>query len=412
MNRNAPEGAFFYFQGGIFMSRHFFTSESVTEGHPDKICDQISDAVLDAILEQDKLGRVACETVVTTGMIMCMGEISTTADVDIPKIARQVVIDIGYDRAKYGFDGHTCSVLTTIDEQSADIAMGVNEAYEYREENNEDDGLSNGAGDQGIMFGFACDETPELMPLPISLAHKLSLKLTEVRKDGTLRYLRPDGKSQVTVEYDDGKPVRVDAVVISSQHSADISLEQLRKDIEEFVIRAVIPADLMDENTKFFINPTGRFVVGGPQGDSGLTGRKLIVDTYGGYSRHGGGAFSGKDPTKVDRSAAYAARYIAKNIVAAGLASKCEVQLSYAIGVAKPISILVDTFGTGKVDKDKLSEAVSKVFDLRPAAIIEMLDLRKPQYRQLAAYGHMGREDLGVAWEKTDKADAIKAALA
>ena len=384
------------------MSRHFFTSESVTEGHPDKICDQISDAVLDAILEQDKLGRVACETVVTTGMIMCMGEISTTADVDIPKIARQVVIDIGYDRAKYGFDGHTCSVITTIDEQSADIAMGVNEAYEYREENNEDDGLSNGAGDQGIMFGFACDETPELMPLPISLAHKLSLKLTEVRKDGTLRYLRPDGKSQVTV----------DAVVISSQHSADISLEQLRKDIEEFVIRAVIPADLMDENTKFFINPTGRFVVGGPQGDSGLTGRKLIVDTYGGYSRHGGGAFSGKDPTKVDRSAAYAARYIAKNIVAAGLASKCEVQLSYAIGVAKPISILVDTFGTGKVDEDKLSEAVSKVFDLRPAAIIEMLDLRKPQYRQLAAYGHMGREDLGVAWEKTDKADAIKAALA
>ena len=394
------------------MSRHFFTSESVTEGHPDKICDQISDAVLDAILEQDKLGRVACETVVTTGMIMCMGEISTTADVDIPKIARQVVIDIGYDRAKYGFDGHTCSVLTTIDEQSADIAMGVNEAYEYREENNEDDGLSNGAGDQGIMFGFACDETPELMPLPISLAHKLSLKLTEVRKDGTLRYLRPDGKSQVTVEYDDGKPVRVDAVVISSQHSADISLEQLRKDIEEFVIRAVIPADLMDENTKFFINPTGRFVVGGPQGDSGLTGRKLIVDTYGGYSRHGGGAFSGTDPTKVDRRAAYAARDIAKNIVAAGLASKCEVQLSYAIGVAKPISILVDTFGTGKVDEDKLSEAVSKVFDLRPAAIIEMLDLRKPQYRQLAAYGHMGREDLGVAWEKTDKADAIKAALA
>ena len=403
MNRNAPEGAFFYFQGGIFMSRHFFTSESVTEGHPDKICDQISDAVLDAILEQDKLGRVACETVVTTGMIMCMGEISTTADVDIPKIARQVVIDIGYDRAKYGFDGHTCSVITTIDEQSADIAMGVNEAYEYREENNEDDGLSNGAGDQGIMFGFACDETPELMPLPISLAHKLSLKLTEVRKDGTLRYLRPDGKSQVTVEYDDGKPVRVDAVVISSQHSADISLEQLRKDIEEFVIRAVIPADLMDENTKFFINPTGRFVVGGPQGDSGLTGRKLIVDTYGGYSRHGGGAFSGKDPTKVDRSAAYAARYIAKNIVAAGLASKCEVQLSYAIGVAKPISILVDTFGTGKVDEDKLSEAVSKVFDLRPAAIIKTLDLRRPQYRQLAAYGHMGREDLGVAWEKTDK---------
>ncbi len=393
------------------MSKYFFTSESVTEGHPDKICDQISDAVLDAMLEQDELSRVACETVVTTGMIMCMGEISTKARVDIPKIARQVVAEIGYDRAKYGFDAHTCAVLTTIDEQSPDIAMGVNEAYEYREQNDSDDGLSNGAGDQGIMFGYACNETPELMPLPISLAHKLALKLTEVRKDGTLRYLRPDGKSQVTIEYDNGKPVRVDAVVISSQHSADISLDQLRKDIEEFVIREVIPAELMDENTKIFINPTGRFVVGGPQGDSGLTGRKIIVDTYGGYSRHGGGAFSGKDPTKVDRSAAYAARYIAKNIVAAGLADKCEVQLSYAIGVAKPISILVDTFGTGKVDEEKLSEAVDKVFDLRPAAIIKMLDLRKPQYRKLAAYGHMGREDLGVAWEKTDKAEAIKAAL-
>ncbi len=393
------------------MSKYFFTSESVTEGHPDKICDQISDAVLDAMLEQDELSRVACETVVTTGMIMCMGEISTKARVDIPKIARQVVAEIGYDRAKYGFDAHTCAVLTTIDEQSPDIAMGVNEAYEYREQNDSDDGLSNGAGDQGIMFGYACNETPELMPLPISLAHKLALKLTEVRKDGTLRYLRPDGKSQVTIEYDDGKPVRVDAVVISSQHSADISLDQLRKDIEEFVIREVIPAELMDENTKIFINPTGRFVVGGPQGDSGLTGRKIIVDTYGGYSRHGGGAFSGKDPTKVDRSAAYAARYIAKNIVAAGLADKCEVQLSYAIGVAKPISILVDTFGTGKVDEEKLSAAVDKVFDLRPAAIIKMLDLRKPQYRKLAAYGHMGREDLGVAWEKTDKAEAIKAAL-
>ncbi|MBQ8124004.1 MAG: methionine adenosyltransferase, partial [Ruminococcus sp.] len=383
----------------------------VTEGHPDKICDQISDAVLDAMLEQDELSRVACETVVTTGMIMCMGEISTKARVDIPKIARQVVAEIGYDRAKYGFDAHTCAVLTTIDEQSPDIAMGVNEAYEYREQNDSDDGLSNGAGDQGIMFGYACNETPELMPLPISLAHKLALKLTEVRKDGTLRYLRPDGKSQVTIEYDNGKPIRVDAVVISSQHSADISLDQLRKDIEEFVIREVIPAELMDENTKIFINPTGRFVVGGPQGDSGLTGRKIIVDTYGGYSRHGGGAFSGKDPTKVDRSAAYAARYIAKNIVAAGLADKCEVQLSYAIGVAKPISILVDTFGTGKVDEEKLSAAVDKVFDLRPAAIIKMLDLRKPQYRKLAAYGHMGREDLGVAWEKTDKAEAIKAAL-
>lgn len=394
------------------MSKRFFTSESVTEGHPDKICDQISDAVLDAILEQDKFGRVACETAVTTGMILCMGEITTTADIDIPRIARQVVSEIGYDRAKYGFDAHTCSVLTSIDEQSSDIAMGVNEAFEYREENNESDGLSNGAGDQGIMFGYACNETPELMPLPISLAHKLALRLTEVRKDGTLRYLRPDGKTQVTVEYDDGKPVRIDAVVVSSQHSADINMNQLRSDIEEFVIRPVIPKELFDENTKIFINPTGRFVVGGPQGDSGLTGRKIIVDTYGGYSRHGGGAFSGKDPTKVDRSAAYAARYIAKNIVAAGLADKCEVQLSYAIGVAEPISVLVDTFGTGRVDEDKLSEAVTKVFDLRPSAIIEMLDLRKPQYRKLASYGHMGREDLGAAWEKTDKADMIKSALA
>ncbi|MBO5163300.1 MAG: methionine adenosyltransferase [Ruminococcus sp.] len=393
------------------MKKVFFTSESVTEGHPDKICDQISDAILDAMLEQDENSRVACETVVTTGMIMCMGEISTKAKVDIPKIARKVVADIGYDRAKYGFDAHTCSVLTTIDEQSPDIAMGVNEAYEYREENGESDGLSNGAGDQGIMFGYACNETPELMPLPISLAHKLAMKLTEVRKDGTLRYLRPDGKSQVTVEYHDDKPVRVDAVVVSSQHSADVSLEQLRRDIEEYVIRAVIPAELLDENTKFYINPTGRFVVGGPQGDSGLTGRKIIVDTYGGYSRHGGGAFSGKDPTKVDRSAAYAARYIAKNIVAAGLADKCEVQLSYAIGVAKPISILVDTFGTGKADESLISEAVSKLFDLRPSAIIKMLDLKKPQYRRLAAYGHMGREDLGTAWEKTDKAEALRAAV-
>ena len=393
------------------MNRFFFTSESVTEGHPDKICDQISDAILDAILEQDKNGRVACETAVTTGMIFCMGEISTTAKVDIPKIARQVVADIGYDRAKYGFDAHTCSVITSIDEQSADIAMGVNEAFEYREENNENDGLSNGAGDQGIMFGFACNETPEFMPLPVSLAHKLALKLTEVRKDGTLRYLRPDGKTQVTIKYVDGKPARVDAVVVSSQHSADITLGQLRKDIEAFVIRAVIPEELIDENTKIFINPTGRFVIGGPQGDSGLTGRKIIVDTYGGYSRHGGGAFSGKDPTKVDRSAAYAARYIAKNIVAAGLAEKCEVQLSYAIGVANPVSILVDTFGTGKVTDEKLAEAVEKVFDLRPTAIIEMLELRKPQYRRLAAYGHMGREELGVAWEKTDKAELIKKAL-
>ena len=390
------------------MKKVFFTSESVTEGHPDKICDQISDAVLDAMLEQDENSRVACETVVTTGMIMCMGEITTKAKVDIPKIARQVVKEIGYDRAKYGFDCHTCSVLTTIDEQSPDIAMGVNEAYEYREENGENDGLSNGAGDQGIMFGYACNETPELMPLPISLAHKLALKLTDVRKDGTLRYLRPDGKSQVTVEYHDDKAVRVDAVVVSSQHSADISLDQLRRDIEEYVIRAVIPAELMDENTKIFINPTGRFVVGGPQGDSGLTGRKIIVDTYGGYSRHGGGAFSGKDPSKVDRSAAYAARYIAKNVVASGLADKCEIQLSYAIGVAKPISILVDTFGTGKADEAAISEAVAKTFDLRPSAIVNMLELKKPQYRQLAAYGHMGREDLGVAWERTDKAETLR----
>lgn len=393
------------------MSKVFFTSESVTEGHPDKICDQISDAVLDAILEQDKNGRVACETIITTGMILCMGEISTTARIDIPKIARQVVADIGYDRAKYGFDAHTCSILTSIDEQSSDIAMGVNEAFEYRENNDENDGLSNGAGDQGIMFGYACNETPELMPLPISLAHKLAMRLTEVRKNGTLRYLRPDGKTQVTVEYIDGKPARIDAVVVSSQHSADISLNQLRKDIEEYVIREIIPENLIDDETKIFINPTGRFVIGGPQGDSGLTGRKIIVDTYGGYSRHGGGAFSGKDPTKVDRSAAYASRYIAKNIVAAGLADKCEVQLSYAIGVAKPVSILVDTFGTGKVSEDKLSEAVEKIFDLRPAAIIEMLNLRKPQYRKLAAYGHMGREELNVAWEKTDKVEQLKSAV-
>jgi len=393
------------------MNKVLFTSESVTEGHPDKICDQISDAVLDAILEQDKFARVACETVTTTGMVMCMGEISTKAKIDIPKIVRDVVIDIGYDRAKYGFDGHTCAVMTTIDEQSPDIAMGVNEAYEYREENDESDGLSNGAGDQGIMFGYACNETDELMPLPISLAHKLAMKLTEVRKDGTLRYLRPDGKSQVTVEYIDGKPARVDAVVVSSQHSADVSLDQIRRDIIDYVIKPIIPEEFIDENTKYFINPTGRFVVGGPQGDSGLTGRKIIVDTYGGYSRHGGGAFSGKDPTKVDRSAAYAARYIAKNIVAAGLAEKCEVQLAYAIGVAQPVSVLVDTFGTSSIDDSSIAEAVKKVFDLRPAAIIEMLDLRKPQYRKLAAYGHMGREELGVAWEKTDKANEIKAAL-
>ena len=392
------------------MARCLFTSESVTEGHPDKICDQISDAVLDAILEKDKNARVACETACTTGMVLCMGEITTNAYVDIQSIARNVIIDIGYDRAKYGFDGHTCAILTSIDEQSSDIAMGVNSALEYRD-NGEETDFATGAGDQGIMFGYACKETPELMPMPISLAHKLSLKLTEVRKDGTLRYLRPDGKSQVTVEYENGKPVRVDAIVVSSQHGAEVPLETIRADIQEYVIKPVVPAELMDENTKIFINPTGRFVIGGPQGDSGLTGRKIIVDTYGGYSRHGGGAFSGKDPTKVDRSAAYAARYIAKNIVAADLADNCEVQLAYAIGVAKPVSILIDTFGTGKVSEEALSEAVDKVFDLRPEAIINMLDLRKPQYRQLAAYGHMGREDLNVAWEKTDRIDALKKAL-
>ena len=388
------------------MSRYLFTSESVTEGHPDKICDQISDAVLDAILQQDPMARVACETTATTGMILCMGEISTTARVDIPQIARDVVIDIGYDRAKYGFDGSTCSVLTAIDKQSPDIAMGVNDAMESRGTQE----TATGAGDQGMMFGYACDETKELMPLPISLAHKLSMKLADVRKQNILSYLRPDGKAQVTVEYEDHKPIRIDAVVVSTQHAPEILTEQIRSDIMNYVCKAVLPPEMVDANTKFYINPTGRFVIGGPQGDSGLTGRKIIVDTYGGYARHGGGAFSGKDPTKVDRSAAYAARYIAKNIVAAGLAKRCEVQLAYAIGVANPVSVLVDTFGTGRFADEVLANAVRKVFQLTPGGIIDMLDLRKPQYRRLAAYGHMGREDLGVAWERCDKTEELIAA--
>ena len=394
------------------MARHLFTSESVTEGHPDKICDQISDAVLDAIYAQDPSARVACETTVTTGIVSVMGEITTNCYVDIPKIARSVIEDIGYTRAKYGFDANTCAVVTSIDEQSADIALGVDNSLE-RKEGDADAALENGAGDQGMMFGYACDETPELMPLPISLAHKMAKRLTEVRKNGTLPYIRPDGKTQVTIEYDENnRPARVEAIVVSSQHAPEVSLEQIRADITEQVIRATVPAELLDDKTKIYVNPTGRFVIGGPHGDSGLTGRKIIVDTYGGIGRHGGGAFSGKDPTKVDRSAAYAARYVAKNVVAAGFASRCEVQLAYAIGVAEPVSIMVDTFGTGKVDEAKLEAAIEKVFDLRPAAIIKDLELRRPIYRKLAAYGHMGREDLGVRWEDTDKVDALRAALA
>ena len=393
------------------MSKRLFTSESVTEGHPDKICDQISDAILDEILKEDPMARVACETTCTTGIISIMGEITTSCYVDFPKVARQVVLDIGYDRAKYGFDGTTCAVVTAIDEQSPDIAQGVNDGYENREQGGNDNENSTGAGDQGMMFGYACDETPEFMPMPISLAHKMAKKLTQVRKDGILDYLRPDGKTQVTVEYDDDKPVRVDAVVVSSQHSPDVDIQKLREDIKREVILTTVPAELIDENTKFYINPTGRFVVGGPNGDSGLTGRKLIVDTYGGYARHGGGAFSGKDPTKVDRSAAYASRWVAKNVVAAGLAKKCEVQLAYAIGVAHPVSIMVDTFGTATVDEDKIEHAIEKVFDLRPHAIIKQLDLRKPIYKNLAAYGHMGREDLGVSWEKLEKVEELKAAI-
>ena len=389
------------------MSKSLFTSESVTKGHPDKICDQISDAILDAMLAQDPQSRVACETTCTTGQVHIMGEISSNAQVDIPAIVRKTICDIGYDGGEKGFDGENCAILVSLDKQSPDIALGVDKSYEMK--NDETDKYNeNGAGDQGMMFGYACNETAELMPLPISLAHKLALKLTEVRENGTLPYIYPDGKTQVTVEYDNGKPCRVTAVVVSSQHSASVSLDTLKKDIIEKVIKTTIPDEYIDENTVFYVNPTGRFVVGGPQGDSGLTGRKIIVDTYGGYARHGGGAFSGKDPTKVDRSAAYASRWVAKNIVASGLADKCEVELAYAIGVAKPVSVMVDTFGTGKKSDEEIGEIVNKVFDLRPAAIIDKLDLRKPIYEKLAAYGHMGREDLGVSWEKLDMVNEIK----
>ena len=392
------------------MASYLFTSESVTEGHPDKICDQISDAVLDAVFAVDTNGRVACETAISTGLILVMGQITTSGCVDIPKIARQVVLDAGYDDAACGFDGNTCAILANIDEQSDDIALGVDQSLEAKESGQNE--LDNGAGDQGMMFGYACDETPELMPLAISLAHKLAKRLTDIRKQGLVDYLKPDGKTQVTVEYgDNGKPFRVDTLVVSAQHAAEIPLTQIRKDIIELVIKPTVPAALMDENTKIYVNPTGRFVIGGPQGDSGLTGRKIVVDSYGGRAPHGGGAFSGKDPTKVDRSAAYAARWVAKNVVAAGLASRCQIQLAYAIGVAQPLSVMVDTFGTGTVADDRLAAAAKQVFDLRPTAIIRDLDLRKPIYRQLAAYGHMGREELNVAWEKTDRIDALKTVL-